>query len=228
MTVGVSESPYNATFFVGLLALNAALNLEALRAAALCRDPYDYLIVQGFVREAALPVVVGDYPAIEHPGSFPVSELSYGPAFDALLDELESPVVAQAFGEKFGVDLAGKPTLVTVRGRCQAKDGRIHTDSRDKILTVLIYMNPSWDETGGRLRVLRSATNLEDFAAEVPPVAGSMLAFRRSESSFHGHQSFVGPRRVVQLNWLVDDRVASRERARHRLSAWTKRLNPFA
>jgi len=210
------------------VALTTALDLEALRAEALRRDPYDHVIVRGLVRAAALPRLIADYPAIDRPGSFPVSELRYGPSFDAFLDEIEGPAVAAAFAEKFGVDLAGRPTLVTVRGMCQAKDGRIHTDSRDKILTVLVYMNAGWDESGGRLRVLRSAKNIDDYAAEVPPEAGSMLAFRRSEASFHGHKPFVGPRRVVQLNWLVDSRVANRERARHRLSAWTKRLNPFA
>ena len=70
-----------------------------------------------------------------------------------------------AFAEKFGVDLTDRPTMITVRGRCQGKDGRIHTDSVTKILTVLIYMNAAWEAPGGRLRVLRSPTDLEDYAA---------------------------------------------------------------
>jgi len=205
----------------------AALDIDALRAAPLARDPYDHVIVPGFVHGDALQPLVRDYPRIDRAGSFPVAELDYGPAFGALLDELDGAALRGAIEQKFSVDLAGRPTLVTVRGRCQKKDGQIHTDSKDKIITVLIYMNAAWEKDGGRLRVLRS-TDLDDVAAEVPPVAGTLLAFRRSAKSFHGHRPFVGERRVVQLNWLTSAAVARREELRHRVSALAKKLNPFA
>jgi len=205
----------------------AALDIDALRATPLAREPYDHVIVPGFVRGDALQPLVRDYPRIDRAGSFPAGDLAYGPAFGALLDELDSDALREAIEHKFAVDLAGRPTMVTVRGRCQAKDGQIHTDSREKIITVLIYMNAAWEKDGGRLRVLRS-TDLDDVAAEVPPVAGTLLAFRRSEKSFHGHRPFVGERRVVQLNWLTSAAVARREELRHRVSALAKKLNPFA
>jgi len=205
----------------------AALDIDALRAAPLARDPYDHVIVPGFVQGEALQPLVRDYPRIDRAGSFPVAELQYGPAFGALLDELDGAALRVAIEQKFSLDLAGRPTLVTVRGRCQEKDGQIHTDSKDKIITVLIYMNAAWEKDGGRLRVLRS-TDLDDVAAEVPPVGGTLLAFRRSAKSFHGHRPFVGERRVVQLNWLTSAAVARREELRHRVSALAKKLNPFA
>ncbi len=59
------------------------------------------------------------------------------------------------------------------------------------------------------------------------PVAGTMVAFRRSESSFHGHYPHVGKRRVIQLNWVSDPAVVRRELGRHRWSARLKSLNPF-
>ena len=71
--------------------------------------------------------------------------------------------------------------------------------------------------------MLRSATDLEDVVAEVPPLEGTLLAFRRSDNSFHGHKSFVGPRRVIQLNWVTSQGVLWRETLRHRLSALVKR-----
>lgn len=207
----------------------AALDLDALRATPLQRDPFDHVIVPGFVRAEALPAIHADFPAIAGPGSFPADALRYGPAFAALLAELRDPAVAGVFGSMFGVaDLAGRPTMVTVRGHTQAKDGRIHTDSATKIITVLLYLNESWGDAAGRLRLLRRADDLEDYAAEVPPDAGTMLAFRRSERSFHGHRPFVGPRRAIQLNWVTGAEVVRRELARHRLSAAMKRLNPFS
>jgi len=202
----------------------SALDLAAFRSAPLVREPYEYLIVPGFLKAEALAAINADYPKIDKPGSFPSDTLSCGPAFAAFLDELGGAESTAAFSAKFGLDLASFPTTVTVRGMCQKKDGRIHTDTRSKIITVLVYMNPAWEEQGGQLRVLRSADDLEDYAAEVPPVEGTLLAFRRSETSFHGHKPFVGPRRVVQLNWVTDEASARFETARHRVSAFFKKL----
>ncbi len=204
----------------------SAINLESFAATPLAREPYEHLIVPGFLGPDGIAAIDAAWPAIDKPGSFPVSELSFGPAFAALIDELGGAPVREAFATKFGIDLTGRPTVVTVRGRCQAKDGRIHTDSASKIITVLVYMNTEWSDAGGRLRVLRSNGDLEDYAAEVPPDAGTLLAFRRSDRSWHGHHGFVGKRRVIQLNWLTDAATARRETRRHRLSAWIKRLAP--
>lgn len=207
--------------------VDAMIDLDRFRATPLNRDPYDYIIVPGFLRSESIAAIESDYPAIDQPGSFPVAGLDYGPAFAALLATLEGDAMRDAFAEKFGVDLTNRPTMITVRGRCQGKDGRIHTDSVTKILTVLIYMNAAWEAPGGRLRVLRSPTNLENYAAEVPPVAGTLLAFRRGERSWHGHPPFVGPRRVIQLNWVASADVVRREQTRHRISAWVKKLARF-
>jgi len=117
--------------------------------------------------------------------------------------------------------------LLTLRGRSDGKDGYIHTDSATKIITLLLYMNPVWDHVEGRLRLLRGPDDLEDYAREVAPLAGTMLAFRRSERSFHGHHPHVGERRSLQLNWVTDRFVVRRELGRHRWSAHLKALTPF-
>lgn len=200
------------------------LNLDAFRATPLAREPYEHLIVPGFVAPEWVDRADADFPAVDEPGSFPLDGLSYGDGFAAVIDALRGPECTAAFEEKFGVDLTGRPTMVTVRGRTQLKDGQIHTDSRDKIITVLVYFNGPWDAGGGRLRILRSGEDLDDYAAEVPPERGTLLAFLRSDRSFHGHKPFVGPRRSIQLNWVTSDAVVRRERLRHGFSAWLKRL----
>lgn len=118
--------------------------------------------------------------------------------------------------------------MLTVRGRSDGKDGRIHTDSESKIVTLLLYLNRAWEQPEGRLRLLRSSDDIEDYVREIVPLAGTMLAFRRSASSFHGHRPHIGERRAVQLNWVTEAAVVRREFARHRWSARWKGLSRFA
>ena len=161
------------------------------------------------------------------PGSHPLSELTIDGHFKGLLDELNGPEFRHAIEDKFGIDLLSRPTMFTVRGECRASDGKIHTDSATKLITVLLYMNEKWDKDGGRLRILRNGTDLDDYAEEVPPHGGTLLVFRRSENSWHGHQPFDGPRRAIQMNWVTDKSVVAREQGRHRISSTIKKLNPF-
>jgi hypothetical protein len=200
------------------------LDLHRLRAAPLLRDPFDFIVVEEFLRRDALSSLVVDFPEIRRHGSFPVDTLAYGPAFARLVAALTGAELRHAIEEKFGIDLGHRPTLLTVRGRSDGKDGRIHTDSASKIITLLLYMNPVWERAAGRLRLLRSSADLEDYAREVAPLAGTMLAFRRSERSFHGHHPHVGERRSLQLNWVTDQSVVRRELGRHRWSARLKAL----
>lgn len=200
------------------------VDLAALARTKLVSEPFPHLVVPGFVPPPARAALARDFPAIAEPGSFPLGELRYGPAFRGFVAELEGEEMRAAFAAKFGIDLAGRPTMITVRGQARAADGRIHTDTATKLITVLIYMNESWEAPGGRLRLLRSPETLDDAIAEVPPAAGTLLAFRVTPHSWHGHAPVSGPRRVVQLNWVESERVVRRERLRHGLSARMKRL----
>ena len=202
----------------------SALDIDALANTARRRNPYDYVIVPRFVKPEALPSINSSYPKIKKPGSYPHHILKFGPAFAALLAELRGAKMRQAVEKVFDVDLTNRPTTVTVRGQCQQKDGRIHTDSVEKIITVLVYINQNWENTGGLLRVLRSDDDIDNYAAEVPPVDGTLIAFRRGNNSWHGHKRYVGERRVLQLNWVTDETFARREKGRHVLSAFLKRL----
>jgi hypothetical protein len=204
------------------------LELDRFRAAPLQRDPFDFVIVDEFVASGAMPGLIAGFPQIPGHGSYPLNRAACGEAFARLAAELESARLRAAIAEKFAIDLAGRPTMITLRGYSDGKDGRIHTDSATKIVTLLLYLNPEWHEAGGRLRLLRGPDDLDDYVAEIAPRAGAMVAFRPSAASFHGHRPHVGRRRVVQLNWVTDQRVVERELRRHNWSARLKALNPFA
>jgi SM-20-related protein len=204
--------------------LPSVVDLNAFRATPLTREPFNFLVVRDFVRPEARTNIDQDFPCIPRGGSFPVEVLEYGVAFARLVEELNGAEVRRAFEEKFSIDLMGRPTMTTVRGRCTTRDGNIHTDSETKIITALIYLNPDWCDAGGRFRLLRSAKDLDDVIVEVLPERGALVAFRRSANSYHGHTPFVGERRVVQFNWITEEKVVRRELMRHRVSARIKRF----
>jgi hypothetical protein len=203
------------------------LDLETFRATPLRLSPYEHLVIPGFVKPDALREINADYPKIEHSGSFPLDSVKFGAGFQKLVDALESEEFRKAFEEKFQIDLSNRPTTITVRGRCGSGDGKIHNDSASKIITVLIYMNPSWENSGGRLRLLRSKDTIDDVAFEVPPSDGTLVTFLRSDHSWHGHLPFSGERRVIQFNWVKDNDSQWVSLLRHRVSASVKQMLSF-
>ena len=200
------------------------LRLDAFSKTPLVWKPFEYIIVPGFIEPAAFKAIIADYPKITTSGSFPVDQVTFGPAFRGLLDELEGDEFREAFEQKFNIALKGRPTVTTVRGRCGSRDGKIHTDSTSKIITALIYMNEAWEPQGGRLRLLRSGTDLNDVIVEVPPTAGALIAFKRSDNSWHGHEPFDGQRRVIQFNWVTSEGNRQIAMLRHHTSAAFKRV----
>jgi SM-20-related protein len=201
------------------------LKLDTLRATPIERDPFDYVIVRNFVEREKLAEVLADYPQVPGPGSHPPAGLKISGHFKELMDQLLDGPFRKIVEEKFDIDLSGRPTMYTVRGFCRARDGKIHTDSKTKLITVLLYMNDdAWESSTGRLRILRNGDDLENFAAEVEPSGGTLLIFKRADNSWHGHHPFEGKRRAVQLNWVTEQSVVDREQGRHGLSSTIKRI----
>jgi hypothetical protein len=138
--------------------------------------------------------------------------------------EMNGPAFREKIERKFGITLDRAACMRTLRGWCRPQDGQVHTDSKSKLITVLVYLNDEpWRAEGGRLRLLGSE-NLEDVADEVRPDFGTLLAFRRSDISWHGHLPFEGRRRILQMNWVTSERVAGWEQFRHAVSARAKQL----
>jgi hypothetical protein len=207
------------------------LDYAALRATPLATDPFPHMVVANFVPLEALHAVIADLPALGKRGSFPADALTLGPNARALMDEMEGPRLRQAIGERFGLDLDDAPTMVTLRGWTNDRDGYIHRDSTAKRVTVLLYLNPAtdaWAQHEGCLRLLRGPDDLADYAVEVPPVNGTLLVFPNGPAAWHGHKRFTGQRFSVQLNYMTTDAKARSELRRHRISAFVKRLTRAA
>lgn len=199
------------------------LRLSELSDTPLITEPYPYQIVPHVLSAHDLNDVIHDFPKLDMGGLFLPEALEYGPKFAQLLEELEGSAFRRALGGKFGVDLTNAPLLTTIRGCSRAKDGRIHTDAKFKVISVLLYLNDNkWSGEGGRLRVLRSSDDIEDYAAEVPPDGGSLFSFQVTSNCWHGHKPFVGVRRNIMLNYCTDERLWERETKRHRMSGRIK------
>ena len=204
------------------------IDFSAIARAGVTREPFPFFTVSGVLKVAELAAIASDFPDIRKPGVFPLSALTYGPAFARLIDDIQSREMEDVMGDLYGVDLSDKPLMITVRGQAQAKDGRIHTDTEAKFVTCLLYLNETWEQDDGRLRLLRGPDDLDDYAVEVPPDGGVLASFLRTDNSWHGNSPVTGPRRYVMFNWMTSAAAMERELGRHRLSARIKQLNPFA
>ena len=200
------------------------INLEALREAPLNDNPFPYVVIENFLRPEYAAVVATDFPAIKSRGSFPLSEVNGGETFQRLVEELNSAELKAAIARKFAVNLDDRSTMITVRGQASLRDGRIHTDTKSKFLTMLLYLNPVWDAEGGWLRILKNNKSLDDYVAEIRPTFGTCLLFKVTANCWHGHKPFKGTRKVLQLNYVTDDAALHRHLLRHSLTAKLKNL----
>lgn len=203
---------------------SSLLKLEALAAAPVRVDPFPYFTVEHAIDEQEVVAVIRDFPKIADGGSFNLADVKIRPHFDRLMKALDTPEFRRILCDKFSVDVMSLPMLVTLRGYSRQKDGRIHTDSKTKVLTVLIYLNESWDHKTGRLRVLRNSHDINDYVEEVSAGPGQMIAFKVTDNGWHGYMPYEGQRQSIQINFLVSENANSKHKFFHGLSAKLKAL----
>lgn len=201
------------------------MNFDALKASGTRTSPFRYMVGEGVLTREQAAEIRRDYPDIQQTGYLPLSKLNSEGAFQRLIEDLQKPELANILSEKLDLDLQDKPRMITVRRLSKHGDGRIHNDSKSKICTMLIYLNDEWDDArGGAIRALNGDTNMDDYAEEVSPLAGNVFAFKRSETSWHGHPSFKGERYVVQVTFLISQEELDRKEKRGGLQTKIKRL----
>jgi len=193
------------------------LDADAIRAAELRRDPYDYAFVEHAIDERYKDDVLADAPDIPFRGSYALPNLKFGEKFAACMRDLESLKFRKLVEQKFDVDLTTRPTSGAYN------EGYAHPDSKHKIITVLLGFSREWPYERGRLRVLRS-NDREDYAFEFAPEFGRMLMFRVCDHSWHGFLPQKGKRMSVQLCYVDTEWYARRENIRHAISGFAKSI----
>ena len=166
--------------------------------------------------------LVKDFPDIDSGGSFPSDNLKEGD-IKKLVEELEGDEFKAILENKLGVNLKDAEVITTLRGFSRFKDGKIHTDSQSKIVTVLLYLNKNWDNEIGNLRLLKKNNDLNNYIQEVSSEYGNLVAFKVTDNCWHGFMPFEGKRLSIQLNYIYPKSL-NIHKIRHKLSASFKKL----
>lgn len=203
------------------------IDLEALKRAQVSREPYPHFSGGGILKPEAIDVLERDFPQLKNAGYLTLREITPEGEFATFLDELAGAEVADAVSNLLQFDLRDRPRLITIMRHCPKRAGRIHTDGKVKLATMLVYFNRTWPAgSAGAVRVLRREDNFEDYVAEVVPTMGNFLGFLRSDSSWHGHLPFEGERKVVQITWLESEEAVERKKRNNALAQALKSLWP--
>jgi len=200
------------------------LRLDTLAERPTTTKPFAHITAEGLLPEEAKADLARDFPDETKTGFFPVEQLKFGPAFQTLLDDLNSPEFSRIVGEKLDRDLVSRPRMIVVRKWSATKDGRPHTDGLDKVATALVYLNDDWSAEGGALRFLEGPDLDGPGTDPIPARYGGFAAFARADDSWHGHKPFAGERRVVQVFWLRDADAAARKTKRHKRTNFLKSI----
>lgn len=190
-------------------------------------QPFPFLIAHHQLPYEASADLERDFPLYSSAGFFPYDPADCGPSMNELVRQLTARPFANAIGRYLGIeDLGQYPTLVTLCRALNKRHGTIHTDSRSKVATALLYLNTRWPNTSdGCLRFLNRADNIDDLAApELKPLYGEFAVFKRCDNSFHGHLPYEGERRVIQVAWLTCVQAKLRKTRRGQFSRVFKKL----
>lgn len=190
-------------------------------------EPFRFLIASDQLPADAAEALREDFPKYASAGFFPYDAADCGPGINRLVADLTDPAVATAVGARLGIDNLGQyPTLVTLCRSLNKRHGTIHTDSRSKIATALLYLEESWPNTSdGCLRFLNRIDAIDDLVApEIKPLYGNFVVFKRADNSFHGHLPYEGERQVIQVAWLTSEDEKLRKTQRGKFSRLFKKL----
>ena len=204
--------------------MTSILKLDALKNAEVSHTPYPYFIVENALADSEVQAVIQDFPKIEQGGSYNIEDVEIKPNFDRFLKSLDTPEFRQVLTDKFDVNVMEHPMMVTLRGYSRQKDGRIHSDSKSKLLTILIYLNESWDAPNGRLRILNNDNDINNYVTEINAGPGSLVAFKVTDNGWHGYIPYEGQRQSIQINFLTSEKANAKHKFFHGLSAKMKKI----
>ena len=199
------------------------LDKSQLNLAKVDKEFFPFFHVENALSNNFDPLdLVNDFPNIGSGGSFPSDNLEEG-YIKKLVQELEGDKFKAILEDKLEINLKDAEVVTTLRGFSRIKDGKVHTDSQSKIVTVLLYLNTNWDNTIGNLRLLKENNNLDNYIQEISSKYGNLVAFKVTDNCWHGFKPFEGKRLSIQLNYIYPKSLNA-HKIRHKLSSAFKKL----
>ena len=199
------------------------INFKAIEDAEVLSSPYPFFGIENSLNTEYQKSIIADFPKLSSGGSFPLDDIEIKDSLQALVAEIKSDSFRHILAKKFEIDLSDKPLVITARGHSRQRDGQNHTDSKTKLITVLIYLNDNWTPPNGRLRILNS-DDINDYKLEFSSSFGQLIAFKVTEHCWHGYLPYEGKRQSLQINYLVDEKHNQYHHYRHKISATFKKL----
>lgn len=189
------------------------LDLTRISRTTLESEPYDWAEVGGLLPPRAAAAVARSYPRDHyktlsgHDGEKQFlyearSLVAMGarrPSFAAglaapwleLAQDLLSPEYRTVMSLLTAYDLTEAPIEINVFHYGPGSSLGPHLDLPAKLVTHVLYFNPSWNpDDGGCLSILRSQ-DPRDVAAVIPPLVGNSSVLVRSDRSWHAVQPVV-------------------------------------
>jgi lipopolysaccharide transport system ATP-binding protein len=211
------------------------IRFEAIEHRHLSREPYDWTLVDGLFSAAHADNLAATFPrdrfkivkgydsekdyayharALIGMGSTTIAHAEgLSPAWRQLAADLLSRRYRMAMTRLTGIDLSQVRMEVNVFHYGPGAWLGPHVDLPDKIVTHVLYFNPSWNVAdGGCLSILRSS-DMSDSACAVPPIVGTSAVLVRSDKSWHAvsrvDPGCVESRRSVTVTFYRDDAVST-------------------
>jgi SM-20-related protein len=189
------------------------IDFDKIENAQVKDKPYPFFVVENCIKEDKKDAIAKAFPNILDSGVYSIDNFSLENNMQDLIDDLSSQRFRNIIEKKLNLNLADKNLLFNFRGFVKETDGLIHPDNPDKFVTILLYLNKHWIthrlpknvplKDSGCLRILNSATDINDYAVQIPPLLGNMVVFKVTENSFHGHLSHDCIRKSLQFNYWI-------------------------
>jgi SM-20-related protein len=183
------------------------LHIDTIAAHTLQTAPYKWAAIDNLFSAADAQALAASFPhdhfkTLRDPGGEKVFEYdarslvhmgatevsfpdSLSPAWRTLAQELCSTPYRTAMSKLVGIDLMQSPLEVNIFHYGAGDSLGPHRDLETKIVTHVLYFNPTWDANdGGYLTILGSADH-EDVVARIMPIIGNSAVIVRSEHSWH-------------------------------------------
>jgi hypothetical protein len=178
-------------------------DLSAIGLTPLVREPFEFVIVPKFAPAKTVEWIANNWPDLGRSGGVPVESVPLNQVMRTVIESFESDEFRDVVAAKLGVDLTGKRRVIKLYDRCRGP-GPIHVEPPPNIAKILFYPNVSSgteSESDSCMRFTRGPDSLNDFVAEILPVAGTLAAFRCRPNAWHGRAAHFGRRKILEIRW---------------------------